>query len=249
MERLQRGGARRRGHAHADGDGYSYGYANTDGDPHRNADRHGHTECDRYRVPDGDTDRDAIRAAPAVAAADLAVGGRMPQIPSGGYNNTAELLVGQNGLTKSLLKFDVATIPITATVDEATLQLYYTSRSNGNTLKLGAHRVLADWVDSQANWTQRQTGANWAVAGMGSGSDYAALPDGTADVGGPEGAWVDLNVTNMVQAWVANAANNAGMVVLQNAASDYVVYHFCSELGWGPSCSAALAPKLTIWYH
>ncbi len=166
----------------------------------------------------------------------------------GGNNNTAELLVGQNGIAKSLLKFDVATIPITATVDEATLQLYYTSRSNGNTLRLGAQRVLVDWVDSQANWTQRQSGVNWGVAGMGSGNDYAALADGTADVGGPEGPWVNLNVTAMMQAWVANPTSNKGMVVLQNAASGYVTYKFCSELGWSP-CNAALAPKLTIWYH
>ncbi len=180
----------------------------------------------------------------------------MPQIPSGGYNNTTDLLVGQNDLDKALLKFDVATIPITATVDEATLQLYYTSRSNTNTLRLGAHRVLVDWTDSQVNRTQRQSGVNWGVAGMGSGSDYAALPDGLADVGGPEGPWVDLNVTAMAQAWIANPANNKGLVVRQNAASGSVYYKFCSELGWSldpntglPPCSAAQAPKLTIWYH
>ncbi len=32
-----------------------------------------------------------------------------------------------------------------AMVDEATLELYYTGRDNGNTLTVGAHRVLAEW--------------------------------------------------------------------------------------------------------
>ncbi len=167
---------------------------------------------------------------------------------TGGYNNTAELLVGQNGIAKALLKFDVTTIPITATVDEATLQLYQTGRSNGNTLTLGAHRVLADWVDSQVNWTQRKTGVNWGVAGMGSGSDYVVTPDGAASLTSAGGAWVDLDVQAMAQAWVNNPAANRGLVLTQDAASGYVYYTFCSELGWSP-CSAALAPKLTIWYH
>jgi hypothetical protein len=35
----------------------------------------------------------------------------------------------------------------------------------------------------------------------------------------------------MVQGWVADAANNYGVVVLQAAASGYVIYDFCSELG------------------
>ena len=36
---------------------------------------------------------------------------------------------------------------------------------------------LGGWVDSQATWTQRMTGINWAVPGLGSGSDYAATGD------------------------------------------------------------------------
>ena len=108
--------------------------------------------------------------------------------------------------------------------------------------------TLADWTDSQVNWPQRQTGANWGVAGMGSGNDYAATPDGTASLTSTGSAWVDVNVKAMVQAWVANPTQNQGLVLTQDAASGYVYYTFCSELGWSP-CGATQAPKLTIWYH
>jgi len=165
-----------------------------------------------------------------------------------GYNNTSQWHVGQSNSMKALLRFDLPTLPITATVDEATLRLYQTSRSNGNTLTLGAHRVLAGWIDAEANKMQRQTGVNWAVVGMGSGSDYAAEADGTADLASEGGAWIDLNVKAMVQAWAANPDDNHGLVLLQEAASGSVYYNFCSELGWSP-CTAAQAPKLTIWYH
>jgi len=149
---------------------------------------------------------------------------------------------------KALLRFALPTLPITATVDEATLRLYQLSRSNGNTLTLGAHQVLADWVDAQANKTQRQTGLNWAVMGMGSGSDYVAEADGTADLASEGGAWIDLDVKAMTQAWVSHPDDNHGLVLLQEAASGSVYYNFCSELGWSP-CTSAQAPKLTIWYH
>jgi len=167
---------------------------------------------------------------------------------SGGYNNTSLLHVGADNAVKALLRFDVASIPASATVDEATLRVYQMGRSNGNSLTLAAHRVLPDWVDSQANRIQRKTGVNWSVAGMGSGSDYAVEADGSAALASAGGAWVELNVSDMAQDWVTDAANNHGLVLLQAAAGGYVVYDFCSELGWGP-CTPAQAPVLTIWYH
>ena len=77
---------------------------------------------------------------------------------SGGSNNTNQLHVGANNNTKSLLRFDLTGIPDNAVIDEAIVELYHTGRTNGNALTLGAHGVLADWVDAEANRTQRQVG-------------------------------------------------------------------------------------------
>ncbi len=167
---------------------------------------------------------------------------------SSGYDDTGLLHVGANNGTKSLLRFDTASIYTDAVVDEATLRLYYTGRSNGNTLTLGAHRVLLEWTDSEANRVQRQTGVNWNVAGMGSGSDYAASAEDTASITGSGGEWIELDVTAAAQAWLADPANNHGLVLLQDAASGYVTYDFCSELGWSP-CGETHAPRLTLRYH
>jgi hypothetical protein len=62
---------------------------------------------------------------------------------------------------------------------------------------------LAEWIDSQANRVQRKSGVNWQVAGMGSGSDYAATAAGTTDIAGGGGAWIELDVTNAAQTWVS----------------------------------------------
>jgi hypothetical protein len=148
---------------------------------------------------------------------------------------------------KSLLRFDLASIPSGKTVEEATLRLYYKGRSNSNALALGAYRLLAPWVDSQATWTQRMTGANWVVPGLGSGSDY--LADGSTEaVLGDGGSWVEIDVTEMAQAWVDNPTQNYGLLLRQASAAGYVIYDFCSERGVSP-CAAAQAPQLTVWHR
>ena len=165
-----------------------------------------------------------------------------------GYNSSAYLRVSGDGAQKALLRFDVSSIPITDTIDAATLRVYQTDRSNANGLTLASHRVLAPWTDSQANRTQRQTGVNWQVAGMGAGSDYAATADGTVELTSADKGWIDVDVTDMAQAWVANPMDNQGMVLLAQDASGSVTYSFCSELGWTP-CTQAQAPVLKVWHH
>ena len=141
--------------------------------------------------------------------------------------------------TKALLRFDMSSLPSTETIAKATLRVYPISRGNANSLTLGAHGVLADWTANVANRLQRQTGINWQVPGMGAGSDYAAPADGTVELTSADKGWIDVDVTDMVQAWVANSAANHGLVLLAQAASGSVTYSFCSELGWSPCTAGA----------
>lgn len=165
-----------------------------------------------------------------------------------GYNQTARINVGANDVYKSLLRFNIASIPSSAIVDEATLDLYYTGRDNGNSLTLGAHRVLAEWIDSEVNRIQRKAGSNWVVAGMGSGSDYTAAPEASLPIASAGDHWVQLDVTAAAQDWVSDPASNYGLVLRQEAASGWVSYRFCSELGWTP-CTPEQAPRLVLRYH
>jgi hypothetical protein len=112
-----------------------------------------------------------------------------------GYNNTALLKVGANDTYKSLLWFNTSSLPPQAVVDEATLELYYTGRDNGNTLTVGAHRVATEWIDSQVTRFQRKADSNWVTPGMGSGSDYAASPEATLPLGSVASGWVQMDLT------------------------------------------------------
>ncbi len=163
-----------------------------------------------------------------------------------GYNASAYLRLDNTSSQKSLVRFDVSTIPSNATVQSATLSLYWYNSSNGNSLTAAAHRVLASWVDSQVTRTLRKTGVTWAVAGMGAGSDYLAAPDGSVVLSGTAGKWVNIDVTEMAQAWVQDPSANLGLVLAQQSASGGVYASFCSELRWSPCVNP---PKLTITYR
>lgn len=134
------------------------------------------------------------------------------------------------------------------TTDDPWIKAAMITPRNSHSLTIAAHQVLADWADSQANRVRRHTGVNWQVAGMGAGSDYAATVDGTVELTSADRGWVDLDVTDMVRAWVADSATNHGLVLLPQAASGSVTYSFCSELGWSP-CTAGQAPTLNVWHY
>ena len=70
----------------------------------------------------------------------------------------------------------------------------------------------------------------------------------TEDVLGDGGSWVEIDVTDMAQAWVDNPAANYGLILRQASAAGYVIYDFCSERGVSP-CTAAQTPQLTVWYR
>jgi len=162
-----------------------------------------------------------------------------------GYNNTTYLRAGYGAVIRSLLRFDVSSVPAGATVQQARLGLYWASSNNGNSLTVTARQVLAAWVDTEANKTYRQSGVAWTVVGLGEGSDYATTALGAQTLSGTAGQWVWLDVTAAAQTWVANPTVNYGLVLLQQDASGAVYASFCSELGW---CTGGNQPKLEITY-
>ena len=82
-------------------------------------------------------------------------------------------------------------------------------------------------------------GSHYPIGTTGGGAG-AVLGDG--------GSWVEIDVTDMAQAWMNSPTQNYGLLLRQAAAAGYVIYDFCSERGVSP-CTAAQAPQLTVWYR
>lgn len=111
---------------------------------------------------------------------------------------------------RSLLKFDMSTIPTGATINSATLRLYESSTAGtsptGRTYRVNP--VVGDWFETMngnpatagVTWTNRdQAGAAWTTAG----GDYLASPSATATVPAV-GQWMTWDVTALVAAGYGN---------------------------------------------
>lgn len=78
---------------------------------------------------------------------------------------------------RTLIKFPItANVPSTATVTAVRLRLYLDGERSSNNRTMRIHRVLLNWVSTEATWLIYSTGNTWDTAGCSNqGQDY----DGT----------------------------------------------------------------------
>lgn len=134
-------------------------------------------------------------------------------------------------------------IPDGSKITSAVLSLYKYSIYNSN---YAVHRVLQEWSEASATWTERLPGLAWVTpGGNGLGTDIAASPDATASVGwNPD--WVNFDVTAAVNQMSGAAQLNRGWRLLGvggNVSNDKMFYS--SEFTGAPS----LRPKLVVQYE
>jgi hypothetical protein len=164
--------------------------------------------------------------------------------PEKNYADNTSLYVRSNDFQAALLRFDLASIPTDADIQDATLSFYASASSNSNLLVADAYAALRPWVVSETTWLSATQLIAWAAPGCnGIGSDRG----GTAvDVQGFDavGHWYTFTVASLVQAWVSDPQSDLG-VVIKGRAGDHVQYSLASS----ESPNAALRPVLTISYR
>jgi hypothetical protein len=141
---------------------------------------------------------------------------------------------------KALLAFDVSSIPSDATVASARLDVMVESWING--AGLTGDFLKTAWDYATVGNIHATPATTWSQTGIGS-NDVANKPFTfpTITSAGNQKKSVDLDATQ-VQAWVANAANNHGLVI-SNPTSG-ILRIFSSE-----APNAADRPTLTVTYR
>jgi hypothetical protein len=158
--------------------------------------------------------------------------------PDTNYNLQGLRVMGQ-GVKKTLLDFDVSSIPqgsqiLSADLSMTASTLYDPARPWP--IEVGVYKVNRSWLATQATWNRARIGQPWALAGCnGVPTDRDSTPASTI--------WVDevstgtapsqrkiytWDVSSIVQSWVNNPAGRAGMVLQ----SDTKVYR---EMGFWDS--------------
>lgn len=159
------------------------------------------------------------------------------------------------GITYPLLQFDLTAIPAGSHVTSATLSTYPLSGIGSDQVAL--YRMTRDWNEA-ATWTTSDGSTAWAQPG----GDVSALAVTTTVFSGT-GAWLNWDVTALVDKWVKGSLPNQGVLVTTGAAisgltlasSDYatasqrpkLAVTFLPTCGWTPpDTTVTLSPTADV---
>ncbi len=158
-----------------------------------------------------------------------------------------EELSSRNDTYNPLIRFAIFSgeggpVPEGAVITSAKLSLYKSSYYN---YSYRAHAVLLDWSEEEATWEQAADGMPWSeLGGSGSGSDYAVAGSPQGEAGWTPG-WLELDVTESVQAMSLGQQSNYGWHLVGVSGNSNTKYFYAREHLDDPS----LRPRLEIYYQ
>lgn len=173
------------------------------------------------------------------------------------WNHDAEALMRAGdypgvdwGTLRSTIYFDLSGLPVSATIDSATLSLYQSWQGDTSTVNLNAHYLTRDWTEGTGSGAATGDGATWnTYDGTGSwtlaGGDYSGIASGSAAAPNSTSTWVDLSISSLAQSWVTGGIPNYGVLIKQdveNPAGSDAKGYYTADYMTDPS----LRPKLTI---
>jgi len=141
------------------------------------------------------------------------------------YGDWSFLYVGARDVLRSLMQFDFSAIDPAYPVDQATLWVYVDAFSGaGTAAELRAYEMSTGWLADTATWN-----TPWATAG----GDYVEPAAGAAAISNADaGQWLEIDITPLVQKWVADPATNLGLILREQAATDFTTYRLRSGNYW-----------------
>lgn len=180
-----------------------------------------------------------------------------------GISNTLRVRSGNNRNRRALLKFDLSSLPASATIEAAYLDMYLLL-SPGVARVYDIHRLSASWLEGNGDgvdnspaingvtWYETRYGDNaWTGFGpwdwAGQGGDF--LPGVTDSTATPlvDNMWMRWwNLTSDAVFWYQNPGQNFGWLLKDSVENSPVRY--TSRFSSRESFNAALRPKLMVSY-
>lgn len=156
---------------------------------------------------------------------------------------------------RSLLAFDVSSVPAGATLTAATLSLFEQSvgtEIGANVFTARIKRLLRNWVEAEATWNIYSIGNNWSVAGGSSGSDYSATDSATWTYKSPAlNAFRDFATAQIltdVSNFVSGAVSNFGWLLIGDQPPEQQGQRDTDDLSSSDHATAGQRPKLAVVY-
>jgi hypothetical protein len=145
----------------------------------------------------------------------------------------------------TIIKWDLSSIPTSATVTDATLYLYQVQTGGDASYDLPVHKIInVNPVISACSWNTYDGTNSWTGGANGGQSDIAAAED-TPAVNNTINEYKTWSVTNMVADWVTTPANNYGMLVNSDAVASMDSWRFFAST---EDSDSSIRPKLIVTY-
>lgn len=164
------------------------------------------------------------------------------------------------GECRSLIKFETLSIPSSATsIRNAILRLNVNALNNGwlytgTSGHVSVHRLLKNWTENQATWTNATSSVTWSAVGGEYTSSNDAWVGNTNLVNNFTSAssnsqfFVDVNVTDIVEYWRVNPSQNYGFLV-KLAQTEQEQSVSAVNFSFNSSRSTSASPQLLISYN
>lgn len=163
------------------------------------------------------------------------------------FGATATILIdGAGPYANALLKWDLSSIPASATVSDVKIVYNVTNNSGANTYSI--YRSLVPWVGSEANWASSTASTAWGTPGsLDNADDYSPTALGTLGTAATGLATSTLNASGrtLVQNWISGATPNYGFLVTRTTSADIDGLQFDSAEGATPANRPALVVVYT----
>jgi len=146
---------------------------------------------------------------------------------------------------KTIIKWDLSSIPTDATVIDATLYLYQVETGGDTSYDLPVHKIInVNPVITALTWNTYDGTNPWTGGADGGQSDIAAAED-LQVVNATNNVYKTWSVTNMVADWVAAPSGNYGMLVNSDSVASVDSHRFFAS---NEVTNAATRPKLIVTY-
>jgi hypothetical protein len=193
-------------------------------------------------LPDGGPD-----AAPGgttislVASADTMIDSSTPNQTAG---SSTDLRTDASPLRFAMMRFDLSSIPAGATILSANLTVWTTTAGGLTMGSTDVYRLLEDWNEAKADWTNRDPGHNWTTAGAQSPGSRDASPIANFTPAANDTQYVVALPASVVQGWLASPGSNDGIVFVNRDTPNLSVILVSKE-----GADATKHPRLDVTYQ
>ena len=167
------------------------------------------------------------------------------------YGASSYMGIGENNnqtnyYARSLIKFDLSSIPADATITSATLSLWTTQDLSDNDRNIQVYRLKTPFNEGQANWNRSAAGVNWQSPGASGANDRESTSIGSALILANEPLNTEKQISfdpAKVQEWVNGTFTNNGFLLATNPELNDRFNYKTSD-----TSTSSQRPKLVIQY-